>query len=391
MRRPYRRGIVGIEAAIVLIAFVIVASAFAFMVVNMGLTSTQRSKEAIQQGLKEASCPLTLDGSMLLKSDPVQPNNVKNIIIPLKVLGVKYVPMWTNETVVSVKIGTKASVANIYAGINHDIDPTGMSLDEIIQRLTAVNETIVLTTVTGGTGVGGKLSEKPILPGSVTITVGDNIYTDGGNGTLYQGSTKKGSINYLTGEVTITGLSSDTTAVAFYKKIVNSVSVVGEKDSISQEVIDGNTIVGTITLDHHPVVPGSVTITVTITVSGSTSITTYTDNGKGEFPGLTGGSINYTSGKVTLGALQSGASGSVVSNYKYVVETRAVLVVENDNHDDSLDFFEKGYLIIELDPSQRAAPRDNVLIEIRPEKSAPLTIEFTVPEAIPANAYVTIE
>jgi flagellin-like protein len=366
MRRPYRRGIVGIEAAIVLIAFVIVASAFAFMVVNMGLTSTQRSKEAIQQGLKEASCPLTLDGSMLLKSDPVQPNNVKNIIIPLKVLGVKYVPMWTNETVVSVKIGTKASVANIYAGINHDIDPTGMSLDEIIQRLTAVNETIVLDA-----DGKGKLSEKPILPGSVAITVDSTTYTDNGKG----GLSPSGSINYLKGEVTIPSAGGKT-AVAFYRKIVNSVSVVGEKDSISASGSDGK-----ITLDHHPVVPGSVTITV--------GTDTYTDNGQGELTaGQKSGSIDYTSGEVTLTGV---SSGSAVSNYKYVVETRAVLVVENDNHDDSLDFFEKGYLIIELDPSQRAAPRDNVLIEIRPEKSAPLTIEFTVPEAIPADAYVTIE
>ncbi|MEM2352287.1 MAG: archaellin/type IV pilin N-terminal domain-containing protein, partial [Thermoproteota archaeon] len=33
---------IGIEAAIVLIAFVIVAAAFSFMVINMGLFSTQR-------------------------------------------------------------------------------------------------------------------------------------------------------------------------------------------------------------------------------------------------------------------------------------------------------------------------------------------------------------
>jgi archaellin len=137
-------------------------------------------------------------------------------------------------------------------------------------------------------------------------------------------------------------------------------------------------------------VPGSVTITVN-TVAGTT---TYTDGGDGKLYDkdgnlVTGTSIDYLTGKVTL--TETLTEGSAVSNYKYVVETRAVLVVENDNHDDSLDFFEKGYLIIELDPSQRAAPRDNVLIEIRPEKSAPLTIEFTVPEAIPADAYVTIE
>jgi flagellin FlaB len=150
MRRLNKKGIVGIEAAIVLIAFVIVAAAFAFMVVNMGLTSTERSKEAIQQGLKEASCPLVLDGNLMLKSADV-PNNVSTIIIPLKTLGVKYVPMWTNETVVSVKIGTRVALANIYMGINHSIDPTGMTFDTIIERLggvpSEITENITITNV----------------------------------------------------------------------------------------------------------------------------------------------------------------------------------------------------------------------------------------------------
>jgi len=362
MRRSNKRGIVGIEAAIVLIAFVIVAAAFAFMVVNMGLTSTEKSKEAIQQGLKEASCPLTLDGSMLLKSESA--NNVATIIIPLKTLGVKYVPMWTNETVVSIKIGTRVAVANIYTGINHNVDPTGMSFDEVTTRLTIVNETITLD----GTGK-GTLSEKPILPGSVTITVvGGSTYTDDGAGNWAQNPEQGEYINYKTGELVLKEGATSGAAVVSYEKIVNSVSVVGEKDTINEKI----------TLDHTPVVPGSVTITVGTTV--------YTDNGNGTLS-LVGSKINYLTGEVTLPS----QTGSAVSNYKYVVETKAVLVVENDNHDDSLDFFEKGYLIIKLDASQRAFPRDNVLIEVRPEKSAPLTIEFTVPEAIPANAYVTIE
>jgi flagellin FlaB len=41
------RGIVGIEAAIVLIAFVLVASALAFVAINMGMFSAQKSKEVM--------------------------------------------------------------------------------------------------------------------------------------------------------------------------------------------------------------------------------------------------------------------------------------------------------------------------------------------------------
>jgi len=378
-----KRGIVGIEAAIVMIAFVVIAAAFAFMVVNMGLFSTQRSQEAIQQGLKEASCPLTIDGSILLKSSN-QPNDVQYIIIPLKTLGVKYVPMWTNETVVSIKIGTGAALANIYAGIKHKVDPTGMSFDEIITRLTTVTETI--TTNSSGYGQLSLSEGEVIVPESVKITVVDGTeIQDKGNGTLHgtqkdaQGGIKyeyNGTINYVTGSIQLYNITETTpkpyggSAIATYDLVVNSVSITGEKDTVDAY--------GKLQLDHCPVVPGSVKITIGETV--------LTDIGNGTLSG--GGNIYYHNGTVT--GLDFGEKQAVI-DYEYVVETKAVLVVENDNNDDSLDFFEKGYLIIELDESQRAAPRDNVLIEIRPEKSAPLTVSFTVPEAIPANSYVTLE
>ncbi|MCC6019577.1 MAG: hypothetical protein LM601_11130, partial [Candidatus Verstraetearchaeota archaeon] len=64
-----RKGMIGIEAAIILIAFVIVASAFSFMVINMGLTSTQRGKEAISTSLQEVLSPLQVDGSIMIKSE----------------------------------------------------------------------------------------------------------------------------------------------------------------------------------------------------------------------------------------------------------------------------------------------------------------------------------
>jgi len=392
MKRKFsrsKRAIVGIEAAIVMIAFVVIAAAFAFMVVNMGLFSTQRSQEAIQQGLKEASCPLTIDGSILLKSSN-QPNDIEYIIIPLKTLGVKYVPMWTNETVVSVKIGTSTAIANTYAGINHDVDPTGLSFDTIITRTLTVIETITLSS---GSGTLSELGSRTIVPGSVTITVGSTQVTDLGNGTLSDGS-YTGSIDYDSGTITLTGYTGS--ATVSYNVIVNSASVTGETDT-DDDVSDGISF----NLNSYTVVPGSVTIilsntTVTRTITDSYGNGSLIEDGQV----LTSSYIDYDSGTIVIvsSAIGTGSNkvdinGTVTAttSYEYVVDTRAVLVVENDNEDDSLDFFEKGYLIIELDENQRASPRDNVLIEIRPEKSAPLTVSFTVPEAIPANSYVTLE
>jgi flagellin FlaB len=69
MRARLLRGIVGIEAAIVLIAFVVVAAALAFVVLNMGFYTTQRSKEVMGQGLAQASSALEIDGTVLAKVD----------------------------------------------------------------------------------------------------------------------------------------------------------------------------------------------------------------------------------------------------------------------------------------------------------------------------------
>jgi len=398
MKRKFsrsKRAIVGIEAAIVMIAFVVIAAAFAFMVVNMGLFSTQRSQEAIQQGLKEASCPLLIDGSILLKS--VGANDVRYAIIPLKVLGAKYVPMWTNETIVSMKVGTQSALANMYAGINHDVDPTGMSFDEIISRLTTVSETVVISSGSG------TLSYKPIKPSSVTITLSDGTaYTDDGKGDLMYGTTDVGDIDYDDGTITVFQTDGTTpydgTVTATYETIGNSATVVGEKDAV-------DTATGTFSLDNMPVLPGSVTITLTVTDSATTPNTftvVLTDGGDGKvyYSGNTRGTIDYALGSVTIdfnqlitdhGGTTPAQSASAVTNYKYIVNNFAKLVVENDDGDDSLSFYEKGYLIIILDASHKLQPRDGVVIEVRPEKSAPLTVSFTVPEAIPPNSYVTLE
>ncbi len=78
-----RKGMVGIEAAIVLIAFVIVAAALAFVVLNMGFLTTQKSSIVIRSGLGEASTALEVDGSVLAYSQ--KGSKVNYTVIPIKV------------------------------------------------------------------------------------------------------------------------------------------------------------------------------------------------------------------------------------------------------------------------------------------------------------------
>ncbi len=63
-----QRGITGLETAIVLIAFVVVSSVFAFAALSTGLFSSDKAKETISAGLAETRGTLEQKGSIILTS-----------------------------------------------------------------------------------------------------------------------------------------------------------------------------------------------------------------------------------------------------------------------------------------------------------------------------------
>ena len=60
-----QRGITGLETAIVLIAFVVVSSVFAFAALSTGLFTTDKAKDTIHAGLSEARGTMELKGSVI--------------------------------------------------------------------------------------------------------------------------------------------------------------------------------------------------------------------------------------------------------------------------------------------------------------------------------------
>jgi len=112
--RKNKRGIVGIEAAIVLIAFVVIAAALAYVVINMGFYSAQKAKSTIDKGVQEATSALELDGFVAAKTDASA--NVTYLAVPLKLaVGQEEVDLARNTVVVAVQ-GANFSLANIYSG-----------------------------------------------------------------------------------------------------------------------------------------------------------------------------------------------------------------------------------------------------------------------------------
>jgi archaeal flagellin FlaB len=65
--RKAQEGITGLETAIVLIAFVIVASVFAYVVLSAGLFASQKTKEAITSGLGSTMSVLELKGDVIAR------------------------------------------------------------------------------------------------------------------------------------------------------------------------------------------------------------------------------------------------------------------------------------------------------------------------------------
>ena len=60
-----QKGITGLETAIILIAFVVVASVFAYTVLSAGIFSAEKGKEAVYSGLDQARSSLTFKGSVV--------------------------------------------------------------------------------------------------------------------------------------------------------------------------------------------------------------------------------------------------------------------------------------------------------------------------------------
>ena len=66
------RGITGLETAIVLIAFVVVAAVFAFVVLSTGLFSSERGKETVYAGLAKTRGSMELTGGVIASSNTTE-------------------------------------------------------------------------------------------------------------------------------------------------------------------------------------------------------------------------------------------------------------------------------------------------------------------------------
>ncbi len=149
--RNKRRGIIGVEAAIVMIAFVIVAAALSFVVLNMGFSTTQKAKTTITDSLEEASSSMEVAGK-ITGVGHVSANQLNATTIPLKIAsGGASVNLDPSSASIRY-VSNDLSYDNIYVGIidASQHNSTSAALDEAVSGTEAITE-ITTNPVTGDT------------------------------------------------------------------------------------------------------------------------------------------------------------------------------------------------------------------------------------------------
>jgi flagellin FlaB len=98
-----QRGITGLETAIILIAFVVVAAVFAFVVLSTGLFSSERSKETVYAGLEKTRGTMQLSGGVVATSNTTEVTNLAfDVTLAAGGSAVNWDPAATvNQTIVS--------------------------------------------------------------------------------------------------------------------------------------------------------------------------------------------------------------------------------------------------------------------------------------------------
>ncbi|MBC7120512.1 MAG: hypothetical protein H5T33_02855 [Candidatus Methanosuratus sp.] len=103
MRRMNRKGMTGIETAIILIAFVIAASVFAFAVLNMGLLTTAKAQDAIISGVGQAQSSLKITSVYAYSDSAGSEANTKGVAMLVQPSGTANVDFTASKIAISYK------------------------------------------------------------------------------------------------------------------------------------------------------------------------------------------------------------------------------------------------------------------------------------------------
>jgi flagellin FlaB len=160
MRRD-ERGITGLETAIILIAFVVVASVFAYTVLSAGIFSSQKGQEAVYTGLQTARSTLALKGDVVAGSNAGNTSVTRLVICVSNALNGAAIDLTSPGNTSGKASGNSSNVVVVsYADNTQRVDDlywTTLQLgtgnnDKVLDPGETFQMTIDLEAVVGGVG-----------------------------------------------------------------------------------------------------------------------------------------------------------------------------------------------------------------------------------------------
>jgi archaeal flagellin FlaB len=173
------RAFTGLESAIVLTAFVVVAAVFSYVVLGAGFTTSDTAKKTIDEGVKQATSSVELAGDVVAKEGTTD-GTVGTIIVPLQLtagqapvdIGPKSEADGTEKLVVSYADSNVYSQSvkwtREFVGANDGDDI--LEQHEKVQLVIKVPNGAKLLTDTTATNSEFKLEIKPKVGAIVPIT-----------------------------------------------------------------------------------------------------------------------------------------------------------------------------------------------------------------------------
>ncbi len=107
----------GIETAIIVIAFVIAASVFAFAILNMGLLTTSKAQEAIVSGVSQAQSSMKITSVYAYSDSTGADARANGIVMIVQPSGTASVDFGHSRTAISYK-NENVSIADVYTQDN---------------------------------------------------------------------------------------------------------------------------------------------------------------------------------------------------------------------------------------------------------------------------------
>jgi flagellin FlaB len=170
-----QEGITGLETAIILIAFVIVASVFAYVVLSAGLFSSQKAKEAVNAGVQSTMSTLELKGNLVAKMESGLVTELYfNVGIPAAGHPVDFTPT-TNST--NTVVISYFDADNLIPSVNWTIQKLStINSDNLLDPNELFQVTVIMPT-SGNVSIGPyhsfalevKPPDGPVLPIERTV------------------------------------------------------------------------------------------------------------------------------------------------------------------------------------------------------------------------------